>query len=271
MSTQAEREKFARRLQSAGEIRAKAETIRQERESSRQTNRETVAASTHETEAQTHQPERLGRMLVEAPAILLTGANIQQPERGISASKEAVRAVNFNKKVEDYTTPELKQAAEKIRMDGTTLKEMWDSGRLDERALKRVMKEFVEGRSVRAALNKELLEEELRYERDPQLRDKARQRVAGQQAGAGAGGTALKAAVGATGAAMLLRNMKGEPADRASGKDAGESFGQNTGKPQRSSQSSQSIFEKVREEPKMQMAAAGAVIVVLAAALLIFL
>lgn len=130
--------------------------------------------------------ERLGRVVVEAPAVV-RGDNPSSAETG----REAAGAIiNFNRKVEDYTTRELVAAAEKIRIDGTTLKELYATHRLDEKALRRVVRAFIEGRSVREALSHELLEKELRYERDPKMR------AARKAAGASSGPASVAAVAG---------------------------------------------------------------------------
>lgn len=110
----------------------------------------------------------LGRVLVEAPASTVMRAAAS----GREAGQESVRASLVpRRKVDTYTTAELKTAAAKIRVEGVTLKQLWDSDRLDEPALRRVMTEFIEGGSIHAALNQELLDRELRVEKDPKLRD----------------------------------------------------------------------------------------------------
>jgi hypothetical protein len=234
-----EREKFAARLARSDKIRAETAEARRERSAK-----------------QFPKPERLGRMLVESSAVLL-GSVAAGPGRGIEASRSEL---NFNKKVEDYTTTELKQVAEKIRLDGTTLKEMWDSGRLNESSLKRVMTEFIEGRSVRAALNEGLLETELRYERDPKMRALIRRQMS--SGGASTGTSAGKTLAASAGAAMLLRTMDGEQSTRASDEKSKATQSDKQSKPT-------SALEKARSRPKAQLAATGAVAVVLAAALII--
>lgn len=253
LTTQEEKEKFANRLARAEDIRAKAEAARREK----QTNRQKIT--------ETARQERLGQMLVEAPTAVIAGtAAAAGFERGVHASRSEV---DFSKKVENYTEPELRLAAEKIRIDGTTLKELWDGGRLNERAVKRVMQEFIEGRSVRAALTKELLEHDLRIEKDPKLRDAmARQAADGA---ADSGGAAVKTA--AAGASMLLRNME-------SSQEAGQAVqGTNNANssqwqaPEKlSPQQKKSLLDKVKEDPKVQVAGVVTFVLILIAAALIF-
>jgi uncharacterized membrane-anchored protein YhcB (DUF1043 family) len=243
MATQEERERFAARLARDEVIRAKAAATRREKEVAKKVEK----------------PERLGRMLVEAPAIALgqgIGMARREQEAGVEASRDFVK---LNRNVEKYTPAELKQAAEKIRIDGTTLKDMYDRGQLDERALRRVMAEFVEGRSARAAINKELLDEELRYERDPRIRDGFKQRMATGAATSGGSGGNGRAPIPQVGAAMLLRTLGG--GQTANSKPQ-------TGKQER--KGVQSVVDAVRTRPKAQLAASGAVVAALIAAILVF-
>jgi hypothetical protein len=113
------------------------------------------------------QTEIADKIEIAAPAMILGAV------QAVHQKRSGIPMANPNRQVAAYTTPELRQAAEKVRVDGTTLKEMWDDGRLDERAVKRVITKFIEGRSVRAALNQELLENELRFEQDPKFRTQA--------------------------------------------------------------------------------------------------
>jgi hypothetical protein len=253
MATQQEREKFAARLTRDEAILSNAKTVQQERQRQKEKSPDSLVHS---------QPERFGRMAVESPAVVLSSAaNLGRAEFGIESSKNTVIT---DKKVAAYTEPELKQAAEKIRIDGTTLKEMWDRGQLNERSVKRVMAEFVEGRSVRAAINQELLDEELRYERDPKLRDAARRR-------AQAGGSGVREPIAhAAGAAMLQRTLGKNGDAGAGGQDSVNSSTEDDTTRSSSKKQNKSLIDKARSQPKSHVVAAGAAVAALIAAILIF-
>lgn len=135
--------------------------------------------------------ERLGRMVVEAPAAAVVAAGVIHAEenRGVSAEP-----IDFHKKVEDYTPKELNQAAEKIRVDGVTLREIRNEHKLDDSAVRRIITKFVEGGSVREAITRELFEHDLRYERDPKHRRFEADNVAGSGGTSGSDGGAISAA-----------------------------------------------------------------------------
>jgi hypothetical protein len=84
--------------------------------------------------------------------------------------KPLPEVVPFTKDVKEFTRQELMQTAEKVQVEGTTLREMSELGRLDEPGLRRVVGEFLKGGDVTRAVSKEIKEKELQYEQDPNLR-----------------------------------------------------------------------------------------------------
>ncbi len=126
----------------------------------------------------------VGRILVEAPlaaALLMT-------ERARPASfAERAGVVPFNKKAEEFSREELMTTAEKLTVQGVSLKEMVAVGSLDEQSLRRVIGEFLEGGDVSRAVAREVKEKELKYERDPRMRHAAA--AAAQAAGSGGSGS----------------------------------------------------------------------------------
>ncbi len=156
-------------------------------------------------------PERLGKFIVEAPlaAAALTsrqaesiahtspleaGRRTEPTPLDVGRRMEATplqslqdkRVESFTplqalqgRRVETFTPRELSQVAEKVSFEGVTLKELQDSRRLDERAVRRVVAEHLKGGNVREVLARELLEKELTFERDPKMRARAAQALAG--------------------------------------------------------------------------------------------
>ncbi|HEX8182513.1 MAG TPA: hypothetical protein VF575_02835 [Candidatus Saccharimonadales bacterium] len=142
-----------------------------------------TAASAFKAELQSNQSpaefarsENVGRLLVEVP-LAAAAANIAD-------KAERSPVVPFHKTAEEFSREELVGAAEKISVQGLSLKEMMQLGSLDERAVRRVVGEFLEGRDVSAAVSREIREKELKYERDPRMR----QSTGGQAASLVAGG-----------------------------------------------------------------------------------
>lgn len=65
---------------------------------------------------------------------------------------------------------ELLAVAEAIRIDGVSVKEMFSANRIDEQGLRSIVIEFLRGRDVRRIVTQEVIREQLKFERDPQLR-----------------------------------------------------------------------------------------------------
>ena len=198
--------------------------------------------------------ERAGRRAAgaaEAPVILLgaAAASLLRPERGAAPeSAETPRSmIDFSKKVEAYSAGELSQAAEKIRVDGVSLKELRDTNRLDENALRRVVTEFVEGGSVRAALGKELLEKELRYERDPKMRQ-----AASAQGGTSGTGNSSGGSGGSDDVAV------GSDTNGADGLESGSAAGMTNGK---RPTPDKATLDKLRKKQMTELAVASTTVV----------
>lgn len=102
--------------------------------------------------------EQLGRVLVQAEAVAPTAPELRQivPEQVKTMSRQ-----------------EVLQIGEKIQVEGTTLRDMYESHLLGEQGMRRVVVEYLRGHNVVQALKQELVEREIDFERDPILRDKA--------------------------------------------------------------------------------------------------
>lgn len=196
--------------------------------------------------------ERFSRGVVEAPAVILGGVAAIRPERGRGQGPEKSRPViDFNKKVEAYSTEELKEAAENIKIDNTTLKELYDDGRLDEKAVRRVMTEFIEGGSVRAAVSRELLQKELKFERDPKMRD-----AQGGQSGGGGVGAGAAAGIAAGAVAVALSGSTGSSSSSSAG-GTHDNFPGSRSKPTLD----KAALAKLRKKQTVEVAAASAAVV----------
>jgi hypothetical protein len=68
---------------------------------------------------------------------------------------------------------ELLAVSSKIRVDGTTLRQIYETRLVGERGLRRMVAEHLKGGDVKRQLRKEIIEREIDFERDPVLRDRA--------------------------------------------------------------------------------------------------
>jgi hypothetical protein len=122
--------------------------------------------------------------------------------------QEAVaNIVPFNKRAEQFTDDELMMTAEKIKVEGVSLKEMTELGRLDEKSLRRVVDEFLQGGDVSRAVAKEVKEKELKYERDPTMRQQA----------SGGGGQEVSGGSQAAGGILAVGGARSSDGSDASG------------------------------------------------------
>jgi hypothetical protein len=78
---------------------------------------------------------------------------------------------------------ELLSLSEKIAVDGSSLRQIYESRLIGERGLRRLVAEYTQGGDLKKALRREIVEREIDFERDPAMRD-----LAVQDAAAGGGG-----------------------------------------------------------------------------------
>ncbi len=72
---------------------------------------------------------------------------------------------------------ELLDISSKISVDGTTLRQAYETHLIGENALRRLIAEHVRGGDLHAALKAEITQHEIDFERDPQMRDHANQQI----------------------------------------------------------------------------------------------
>jgi hypothetical protein len=90
----------------------------------------------------------------------------KRPERLQQAKKVEKLEV-----VEKMSHNQLLITSEKVMIDGTSLRTIYESKQITEAGLRRILIEHLGGGDVKDALQQELLVKELTYERDPKLRD----------------------------------------------------------------------------------------------------
>ncbi len=78
---------------------------------------------------------------------------------------------SIEKPVAVLSKNELVKVAENIKIDGTTLKKIFESHLISENGLRRVISTFLRGGNIKRALNREILQRQIDFEKDPILRD----------------------------------------------------------------------------------------------------
>lgn len=132
-------------------------------------------------------PERIGQVLVAASA---SGETIQSGKQ--PGSKLEVN--DARRQAETMARTELLSLSEKIVVDGTSLRNIYETQLISEKGLRRLVAEHLRGGNLARALKRELIERQIDFERDPVLRDKSTRAAAGT-----AGQAAVKAVLGQNG------------------------------------------------------------------------
>lgn len=93
------------------------------------------------------------------------------------AGYQEQRSPQTAERVQRLDRRELLNTAEKIIIDGTSVRTMYESKRISEEGMRRVVTEYYRGGDIKHTLDQELMIKELTYERDPQIRDLLRSRI----------------------------------------------------------------------------------------------
>jgi len=110
---------------------------------------------------------------VEAATRLSVGevtANRRQAAERLGVT-EATAAVTAER-VQRMDHREVLAIAEKVVIDGTSLRTIYEAKQITEPGLRRITREFLRGGDIKAALQAEIQVKEMQYERDPQMRDR---------------------------------------------------------------------------------------------------
>ena len=106
--------------------------------------------------------ERIGKVIVDA-------------ERPVKEAMVRPNNLKDSFKPENVRTmhrAELLVISEKIIVEGASLKHMYDNSLFSERALRRLVTEYLKGRDINPILQREILEKQIDFERDPLFRDR---------------------------------------------------------------------------------------------------
>jgi hypothetical protein len=89
----------------------------------------------------------------------------------ITEAKPTGRATE--KRVETLSRAELLELSETVIIDGSSLRQIYETHLVGERGLRRLLAEHMHGGDLKEALHREIIEREIDFERDPGLRDMA--------------------------------------------------------------------------------------------------
>lgn len=172
---------FTRRRSTNGNPEWGTASVRTKLEKQVQDVRESVSVKErHIRKVAAEQYERRARSTVETssnePSSRIeqypSGANAaNNPETTPTHQPETILPVPEYKSVQTMTHQELLKVSEKIVVEGASLRSVYESKRITEKGLRRLVGEYFRGGNMPKRLAKEILEHERGFERDPQLRE----------------------------------------------------------------------------------------------------
>jgi hypothetical protein len=125
-------------------------------------------------------PEVIGQVLVTAAESKSRAANSfeARAEQALSGRTHAPVAaeqsptLTIDTYVETISREDMLELAGKIETEGSNLRQMYETHLIGEKALRRLIAEHLKGGNLQEAVRKEMVEHEIDFERDPQMRDK---------------------------------------------------------------------------------------------------
>jgi hypothetical protein len=113
-------------------------------------------------------PESIGKVLVAAEAAE-SRADLKSEQKFASIDKYSAQ-----KQVETLSRNELLTLSEKVIVEGSTLRQVYETHLISERGLRRLVSEYLRGGDMVHAFRREIIERQIDFERDPKLRDTVR-------------------------------------------------------------------------------------------------
>ncbi len=121
-----------------------------------------------------NKPEHIGQVLIST-ADLESGQAAERSKADDDHAKtktnEKLTLPTAGKRVENLSREELLGLSEKIVIEGSTLRQIYETRLVGEHGLRRLVAEHLRGGDLNRALRREIVEREVDFERDPALRD----------------------------------------------------------------------------------------------------
>ncbi|HMH31240.1 MAG TPA: hypothetical protein VK534_02070 [Methylomirabilota bacterium] len=128
--------------------------------------RKAVAEKFVEDPNKPESPAHIGQMLVSAEA---------EPKTPTESHAQEAINTESNKRLETLSRAELLALSETISIDGSSLRQIYETHLIGEQGLRRLVAEHLEGGDLRLAIKREIVEKEMNFERDPAQRKPATQ------------------------------------------------------------------------------------------------
>ena len=108
-------------------------------------------------------PEKIGKVLLTVTETTNTIPRV-----------EMATLQPIDQHIETISRADLLELSAKTLVDGSTLRQAYETNLITEKGLRRILIEHLRGGDVKRALRRELVERDMDFERDPELRDKSR-------------------------------------------------------------------------------------------------
>jgi hypothetical protein len=127
-------------------------------------------------------PERIGQVLLGTEAAPAEEQRTKPVTEAVASSLAAEEKMKVEaspiepvsgKRIDTLSRPELMEVAEKIVINDSNLRHIYETHLIGERGLRRLVAEHLRGGDLSKALRREVMEHERDFERDPVLRDLA--------------------------------------------------------------------------------------------------
>ena len=118
-------------------------------------------------------PEHIGKVIVAAEAAMIRESGKKNETSKTTDERTA------QKRAETLSRNDLLTMSEKINVEGSTLRQVYETHLISERGLRRLVAEYLRGGDVVRAFKRELIERQMDFERDPKLRDAIRKNIRG--------------------------------------------------------------------------------------------
>ncbi len=131
------------------------------------------AQEAHQLHGSQQAPEHIGHMLMAAEARSTFETEKAKTEAGSEKKTETTSKQVEGKKIETLNRADLLKLSETINVEGSSLRQIYETHLVGERGLRRLVIEHLRGGDLKRALRQEIVEREIDFERDPALRDMA--------------------------------------------------------------------------------------------------
>lgn len=225
-----EKEKKIRRIAAAKVEKSGPQVIesfKKKQKTEQQPDKDELQAQTPEIsvlQAVQSKPEHLGHIMVKAES---KPASQATPESRLHTTLDKTidpeSTLRTDRHLETLNRTELLAISEKIIIDGSTLRQIFETHLIGESGLRRIIAEQMRGGDLKKALQMEIVEREIDFERDPGLRDINTTQQGGAPVGVSGGNTALNnmlekasASIGGNEEAAFIRARAAYEADQTS-------------------------------------------------------